>query len=176
MSASLRSSAGNDKENQISKSAGSRNRPRFLFWQHAGKRVRTPPPSCSPCSHSRPRCGICWLGVAGHTGPHTSARPLAMFAPAASLWYLLAWRRRAYGAAHLRPPLAMLAPVASLWYLLAWRRRAYGSAHLSLAARHARAGGLAVRVRPANCIPQLRRFALRAGSAGGMAVSLPSSR
>ena len=29
----------------------------------------------------RPRCGICWLGAAGHTCPHTSARLLAMLAP-----------------------------------------------------------------------------------------------
>ena len=35
--------------------------------------------------------------------------------------------------------------------------------------------GFAVRVRLGNCIPQLRRFALRACSAGGRAVSLPSS-
>ena len=55
------------------------------------------------------------------------------------------------------------------------RLQARGSAHLSLAAHIARARGFAVRVRLANCIPQLRRCALRARSAGGMAVSLPSS-
>ena len=55
------------------------------------------------------------------------------------------------------------------------RRKAYGSAHLCLVAHSARACGFAVRVRLGNCIPHLRRGALRACSAGGTAVSLPSS-
>ena len=55
------------------------------------------------------------------------------------------------------------------------QREVCGSAHLSPAARPARARGFAVRVRLGNCIPQLRRFALCARSAGEMAVSLPSS-
>ena len=40
---------------------------------------------------------------------------------------------------------------------------------------HTSACGFAVRVRRGNCIPLLRRFALRARSAGGIAVSQPSS-
>ena len=55
-------------------------------------------------------------------------------------------------------------------------RKACGSAHLSLAARSAHTCGFAVRVRLENCIPHLRRGALRACSAGGTAVFLPSSR
>ena len=59
---------------------------------------------------------------------------------------------------------------------LLWQLKSRGAAHLSLAVRPARACGFAVRVRLGNCIPQLRRFALRACSAGGTAVFMPPSR
>ena len=93
-----------------------------------------------------PFCRNLCPGSVRHAGPHTSACPLASLASAASLCSLLSWRRKALGSAHLRR-----------------------------AARLARACGLAVRVRLGNCIPRLHRSALRARSAGGIAVSLPSS-
>ena len=84
-------------------------------------------------------------------------------------------RRKAHGSAHLRlaarPARArgLAVPFAVLL------RKAHGSAHLRLVVRSAHARGLVVRVRLANCIPHLRRSALRACSAGGIAVFLPSS-
>ena len=84
-------------------------------------------------------------------------------------------QRKVSGSAQLRLVARVARARGFAVLLLSWHCKAYGSAHLSLDARSARACGFAVRVRLANCIPQLRRFALHACSAGGMAVSLPSS-
>ena len=57
---------------------------------------------------------FCILAVFRHTGPHTSALPPALLAPAASLCRLLSWRRKECGSAHLSLRLRCACPAGKL--------------------------------------------------------------